>query len=168
MAKSILESLNVLADKIDSEHTDATTPDYKNPNRSVETAMERISTIYSSSDGGRGGIEVAAWYSATNTGGESVNANTGKNITMAADITDENGDPTTLDDSGTYVFYPYQEKISSVGVIITGRNLDVNADNPTISYIAYNITSSAVTLTADELHSEGYVLKLSMANNADE
>ena len=50
--KSIIESLNELADKIDTSGASDVKPDYKNPNYSIETALKRIADNYSAGSGG--------------------------------------------------------------------------------------------------------------------
>jgi len=52
---SINSSLVKLADKIDSENKSDITPDYINPNNSIEKSLERIADNYSSSGGSTGG-----------------------------------------------------------------------------------------------------------------
>ncbi len=49
---SINSSLVKLADKIDADGKSSVSPDYKNPNNSIEKSIERIADNYSSSGGG--------------------------------------------------------------------------------------------------------------------
>ena len=44
--KSIIESLNALADKIDTEGVSDVKPDYKNPNYSIVKALTRIADVF--------------------------------------------------------------------------------------------------------------------------
>lgn len=52
---SINSSLVKLADKIDADGKSTISPEYKNPNNSIEKSIERIADNYSSSGGGGGG-----------------------------------------------------------------------------------------------------------------
>ena len=52
---SINSSLVKLADKIDNDGKSNITPDYINPNNSIEKSLERIADNYTSSGGGGGG-----------------------------------------------------------------------------------------------------------------
>ena len=52
---SINSSLIKLADKIDTNGKSSVSPEYKNPNNSIEKSLERIADNYSGSGGGGGG-----------------------------------------------------------------------------------------------------------------
>lgn len=51
---SINSSLVKLADKIDVDGKSTISPEYKNPNNSIEKSIERIADNYSGSGGGGG------------------------------------------------------------------------------------------------------------------
>ena len=53
---SINSSLVKLADKIDADGKSSVSPEYKNPNNSIEKSIERIADNYNGSGGGGGGV----------------------------------------------------------------------------------------------------------------
>lgn len=57
---SINSSLVKLADKIDVDGKSTISPEYKNPNNSIEKSIERIADNYSGSGGGGGGVLVVS------------------------------------------------------------------------------------------------------------
>lgn len=60
---SINSSLIKLANKIDTDGTSDITPDYKNPNNSIEKSIERIADNYESGGGSGGGGGVLVVHS---------------------------------------------------------------------------------------------------------